>query len=149
MSQEPQPWDTQAVRRRLPVGAVPTNACWHPLPGRALRMSPDDVESMTHDQVRRLLPDGPSLVMSVREQDLDLESEADVLAIVRATDGGALVVGVAYELQGGPRARGQVCPECGSRDALLLGPADEHVVAELQGSAQLYQCADCASAWDG
>jgi hypothetical protein len=93
-----EPWETAAVMRQIPSGATPTAACWHPVPGRALRMAPDDVESLTQAQVRRRLPGGDQVVVSLRAADLDPASEAAVLALVEATDGGALVVGVAYEL---------------------------------------------------
>jgi predicted RNA-binding Zn-ribbon protein involved in translation (DUF1610 family) len=149
MTDPREPWETAAVRRQIPSGATLTTACWHPVPGRALRMAPDDVEGLTREQVRGRLPAGEQVVVSLRASDLDPESEAAVLAIVEATDGGALVVGVTYQLAPGPRALGQACPECGSRDAVVLGPADGHVATELRASAQLFQCRDCGSAWDG
>jgi hypothetical protein len=149
MTDPHEPWETAAVRRQIPSGATLTTACWHPVPGRALRMAPDDVEALTREQVRGRLPAGEQVVVSLRASDLDPESEAAVLAIVEATDGGALVVGVTYQLGSGPRALGQACPECGSGDAVVLGPADRHVASELRASAQLFQCGDCGSAWDG
>jgi hypothetical protein len=144
-----EPWETAAVLRQIPAGATLTTACWHPVPGRALRMAPDDVEALTREQVRGRLPAGEQVVVSLREADLDPGSEAAILALVEATDGGALVVGVTYEQAPARRAPGQSCPECGSRDALVLGPADRHVATELRESARLFQCGDCGSAWDG
>jgi hypothetical protein len=149
MTEIREPWETTAVLRQIPAGATLTTACWHPVPGRALRMAPDDVEALTREEVRSRLPAGEQVLVSLREADLDPGAEAAVLALVEATDGGALVVGVTYERAPAPGAMGQSCPECGSRDAEVLGPADRHVATGLRESARLFQCGDCGSAWDG
>lgn len=150
MSVAQDPWETRAVLGRLPDGAQLIAACWHPVPGRALRMSPDDVEALTHEQVRRRLPPGKHLVMSLRPADMEGEQDGGVTALLEATDGGVLVVGVSYELASAAKAtHDQTCPECGARDADVLGPADGHVAPGQRGMAQLFQCPECDSAWDG
>jgi hypothetical protein len=139
----PEPWQVRSVSGRLPAGARPTAACWHPVPGLALRNAPDDVEALTQEEVRRRLPTGPSLVVSLRETDIDPVTESAVLAMVRATGGGALVVGVAYD-DGTTRSyAGESCPECGATGPEVLGPAE----ADRPGVV-LLQCRDCGTAWD-
>jgi hypothetical protein len=111
-------------------------------------MSPDDVEAMTRDQVRDRLPEGHRLVVSLRADDLAAEDDPAIADVVASTDGGVLVVGVAYDVGTESAAHGQTCPECDRQDAVLLGPSDDHVAADVRGRAQLYQCRHCGSAWD-
>jgi hypothetical protein len=66
MTEAREPWETKAVQRQLPANASLVSACWQPLPGRAMRMSPDNVEALTADKVRQRLPPGHQLVMSIR-----------------------------------------------------------------------------------
>ncbi len=145
---EAQPWETKAVHSRLPVGASLVSACWQPLPGRAMRMSPDDVEALTTDKVRQRLPPGHQLVLSIRDEDLDPATESNVARLLKATDGGLLIVGVTYELSTARRSRDIACPECASGQIDALGPADQHVRLEQRGQTSLFQCQECGSAWD-
>lgn len=137
-----EPWQAEAVRAGLPQGARLISTCWQTVSGRAIRMSPDDLPSLMEDKVRARLPDGPQAVLSLRVEDFDPEREAVLVALAEATDGGVVVVGVAYELGGRPSSKSQECPECGAQhlerpDAGHAGP----------GPAVL-QCAECGSAWD-
>jgi hypothetical protein len=143
-----QPWETSLVMDALPVGAVATAALWMPVGGRALRNSPDDVVALTEQQVRTRLPQGEQLVVSIRKEDLIGSDDEELTRLVESTDGGAIVVGLAYDLPNQVRVYNQTCPECGSIDARLLGPADEHVAAGLREQASLYQCVECGTAWD-
>jgi predicted RNA-binding Zn-ribbon protein involved in translation (DUF1610 family) len=143
-----QPWEARLVVDALPVGAVPTAALWMPVAGRALRNSPDDVVSLTEAQVRDRLPRGDQLVLSIRRQDLEGHEDEDLLRLVDSTDGGAVVIGVTYELENRVRVYNQMCPECGSSEAELLGPADDQVAPGLRAEASLYQCSECGTAWD-
>jgi len=143
-----QPWETRIVMDALPSGAVPTAALWMPIAGRALRNSPDDVVSLTEQQVRNRLPQGEQLVMSVRAADLAYEEDAELARLLESTDGGAVVIGLTYQRSPGERIYDQVCPECGATNAARLGPADEHVAPGLRGTASLYQCEECGTAWD-
>jgi len=146
------PWETRLVMDALPSGAVPTAALWMPVAGRALRNSPDDVVALTEQQVRSRLPQGDQLVMSIRKDDLTrqdmYEEDVELTRLVESTDGGVIVIGLSYDRRDAVRVFNQVCPECGSTDAHLLGPADEHVAAGLRAEASLYQCAECGTAWD-
>lgn len=143
-----QPWEARIVMDTLPTGSAPTAALWMPVAGRALRNSPDDVVALTEQQVRSRLPQGEQLVMSIRKDDLVDEEDADLGRLVESTDGGAIVIGLTYDRQGAVRVFNQVCPECGSTDAQLLGPPDDHVAPGLRADASLYQCAECGTAWD-
>jgi hypothetical protein len=143
-----QPWEASLVTAALPSGAVPTAAVWVPVGGRALRNSPDDVVALTEEQVHSRLPKGPRLVMSLRYEDvIDSDDEA-LTRLVQSTDGGVIVIGMTYDLPNTVRAFNQMCPECGSVDAELLGPADQHVAAGLRDRVRLYRCAECGTAWD-
>jgi len=144
-----QPWETRIVMDALPSGAVATAAVWMPVPGRALRQSPDDVVALTEQQIRERLPKGEQLVMSIRQNDLTHQEDEDLARLVESTGGGAIVVGLTYDRQGVVRVYNQVCPECGSSDAQLLGPADDQVAPGLREDANLYQCVECGTAWDG
>ena len=99
-----------------------------PVAGRALRNSPDDVVTLTEQQVRGRLPQGDQLVMAIRKEDLVHQDDEELARLVDSTDGGVIVIGLTYARQI-PRCGSinQVCPECGSTDAQQLGPADEHV----------------------
>jgi hypothetical protein len=143
-----QPWETRIVMDALPSGAVPTAALWMPVAGRALRNSPDDVVALTEQQVRSRLPHGEQLVMSIRQDDLVDQDDEGLARLVESTDGGAIVIGLTYDRQGVVRVYNQTCPECGSSNAQLLGPADQHVAPGLRDEARLYQCAECGTAWD-
>jgi hypothetical protein len=144
-----EPWDTKAIQRALPPGAVPVAALWMPVAGRAVQRSPDDVVALTREQVRGRLPGAQHLVMALAAADLDPDEEADTLRLIESTDGGVIVVGVAYDLPSAPpRALGQSCPECGSTSAELLGPSDDSVAPEFREQARLYRCLDCGTAWD-
>jgi predicted RNA-binding Zn-ribbon protein involved in translation (DUF1610 family) len=143
-----QPWETRIVTDALPSGAVPTAALWMPVAGRALRNSPDDVVTLTEQQVRDRLPKGEQLVMSIRKDDLIHQDDDELTRLVDSTDGGVIVIGLTYDRQNTVRVYNQMCPECGSTDARLLGPADQHVAHELRAVANLYQCAECGTAWD-
>ena len=143
-----QPWDTSLVMDALPAGAVPTAALWMPVGGRALRNSPDDVVALTEEQVRGRLPGGRQLVMSIRREDLAETGDEELTRLVDSTDGGVIVIGLTYDLPGEVRVYNQPCPECGSTDATLLGPADQHVAPGLRAGASLYQCSECGTAWD-
>jgi predicted RNA-binding Zn-ribbon protein involved in translation (DUF1610 family) len=143
-----QPWETSIVTDALPSGAVPTAALWMPVAGRALRNSPDDVVALTKEQVRNRLPAGDHLVMSIRRPDLADHDDEDLGRLVDSTDGGAIVIGVTYALENRVRVYNQVCPECGSSEAELLGPSDEHVAPGLRANASLYRCSECGTAWD-
>jgi predicted RNA-binding Zn-ribbon protein involved in translation (DUF1610 family) len=143
-----QPWEMRIVMDALPPGAVPTAALWMPVAGRALRNSPDDVVALTEQQVRSRLPQGEHLVMSIRKDDLIYEDDEELMRLVDVTDGGAIVIGLTYQRQTLARAYGQMCPECGSTDAQRLGPADQHGAPGLRGTASLYQCVECGTAWD-
>jgi hypothetical protein len=143
-----QPWETRIVMDALPLAAVPTAALWMPVAGRALRNSPDDVVALTEQQVRDRLPKGEQLVMSIREEDLIHSDDEELARLVDSTDGGAVVIGLIYDRQNVVRVYNQACPECGSTGAQLLGPADQHVAPELHAEANLYQCAECGTAWD-
>ena len=143
-----QPWETTLVTDALPAGAVPTAALWMPVGGRALRNSPDDVVALTEEQVRSRLPRGRQLVLSISRADLVDRADEELARFVDATDGGAIVVGLTYDVPGEVRIYDQPCPECGSTDAQLLGPADDHVAPGLRERASLYQCSDCGTAWD-
>lgn len=142
-----QPWEARAVLRALPPDATPTAATWHVVPGRAIEMSPDDVVALTETLLRDRLPAGGRLVMSLRAEDLDPDSEANIRELVAATNGGVLVVAVGYEVPGVHGLQHE-CPECGSHRAQFLGPADAHVPEEARGSTGLFQCRDCGTAWD-
>jgi predicted RNA-binding Zn-ribbon protein involved in translation (DUF1610 family) len=144
----PQPWEARIVMDALPTGAVPTAALWMPVAGRALRNSPDDVVALTEQQVRARLPKGEQLVMAIRMDDLINHDDDALTRLVESTDGGAIVIGLTYDRQNVVRVYNQACPECGSTDAQLLGPADQHVAPELRAEANLYQCAECGTAWD-
>lgn len=144
-----QPWETRIVMDALPSGAVPTAALWMPVAGRALRNSPDDVVALTEQQVRGRLPDGDQLVMSVRREDLVHQDDAELARLVESTDGGVIVIGLTYDRNPTVRVFNQVCPECGSKNAQRLGPADEHVAVGERATASLYQCEECGTAWDG
>ncbi len=111
-------------------------------------MSPDNVEAMTYDKVRQRLPPGHKLVVSIRSEDLDPQSESRILSLAESTDGGALVVGVTYELGATTRRPARSCPECGAREVESLGPADQHVAHDLRSQAALFRCKECGSAWD-
>ncbi len=149
MDESREPWETKAIQRALPPGAVPVAALWMPVAGRAVERSPDDVVAMTSEQVRGRLPSAPHLVMALGADDLDRDEEADTLRLIESTDGGVIVVGVAYDLPSTPAmALGQSCPECGSESAEVLGPSDEHVAPEFAAQARLYRCLDCGTAWD-
>lgn len=143
-----QPWEVRAVTRALPSGATPTAATWHVVPGRAIEMAPDDVVALTKEQLKDRLPPGGRLAMAIRIEDLDLKEEAAVRDLVTATHGGVLVVAVSYDLPGVDTVNCEECPECGSRSAQFLGPADAHVPPEERGSTGLYRCRDCGTAWD-
>jgi hypothetical protein len=143
-----QPWETRIVMDALPTGAVPTAALWMPVAGRALRNSPDDVVTLTEQQVRSRLPQGDQLVMAIRKEDLVDHDDEELARLLDSTDGGAIVVGLTYARQNVVRVYNQVCPECGSTDAQHLGPADEHVAPGLRAEASLYQCVECGTAWD-
>ncbi len=111
-------------------------------------MSPDDVESLAQDEVRSRLPDARHLVMSLRIEDLDPERESELVTLAKATDGGAIVVGVAYQLQASAQAEAQECPECGSH---RLQPPEFVAAQEAMPAARcvaVFQCSDCGSAWD-
>ena len=143
-----QPWEASLVMEALPSGAVPTAAVWVPVGGRALRNSPDDVVAMTEEQVRSRLPQGQRLVMSLRYQDVVDRDDEALVRLVESTDGGVIVIGMTYDLPNEVRVFNQTCPECGSIDARLLGPADEQVAAGLREQASLYRCVECGTAWD-
>jgi predicted RNA-binding Zn-ribbon protein involved in translation (DUF1610 family) len=143
-----QPWETRIVMDALPSGAVPTAALWMPVAGRALRNSPDDVVALTEQQVRSRLPQGEQLVLSIRADDLINQDDEELARLVDSTDGGAIVIGLTYARQNSVRVYNQSCPDCGSTNAQLLGPADEHVAPGLRDEASLYQCAECGTAWD-
>jgi len=143
-----QPWENELVSTALPAGAVLTAGLWMPVAGRALRNSPDDVVALTEEQVRSCLPQGDQLVMSIKAQDLQEHPDDDFARLLDLTDGGAIVIGVTYDLGNKVRVYNQVCPECGSTEAELLGPADSHVAPGLRAGANLYQCPDCGTAWD-
>ncbi len=143
-----QPWETRIVTDALPSGSTPTAALWMPVAGRALRNSPDDVVALTEQQVRDRLPKGDQLVMSIGKEDLVDQVDDELTRLVESTDGGVIVIGLTYDRQNTVRVFNQSCPECGSIDAHLLGPADAHVAPELRANARLYQCAECGTAWD-
>lgn len=143
-----QPWENQIVSDALPAGAVLTAALWMPVAGRALRNSPDDVVALTEEQVRSRLPQGEQLVITIKREDLEAHPDERLGYLVDSTDGGVIVIGVTYDRGIRPRVFNQVCPECGSSDAELLGPADEHVAPGLRASVSLYQCTECGTAWD-
>jgi len=143
-----QPWETRIVTDALPSGATPVAALWMPVAGRALRNSPDDVVALTEQQVRDRLPKGEQLVISIGRDDLAGHDDDELARLVESTDGGVIVVGVTYDRQNSVRVYDQSCPECGSSNATLLGPADEHVAPEFRSQANLYQCAECGTAWD-
>ncbi len=143
-----EPWQAEALQKRLPSGATLISTCWQAVAGRALRMSPDDVESLAQDEVRSRLPDARHLVMSLRIEDLDPERESELVTLAKATDGGAIVVGVAYQLQASAPAEAQECPECGSH---RLQPPEFVAAQEAMPAARcvaVFQCSDCGSAWD-
>lgn len=143
-----EPWQAEALQKRLPAGATLISACWQAVAGRALRMSPDDVESLAQDEVRSRLPAARHLVMSLRVEDLDPERESELVLLAKATDGGAIVVGVAYELQASARAQGQSCPECGSRRLQVPEVVVAEEVMTVENGTAVFQCSDCGSAWD-
>ena len=143
-----QPWEASLVREALPSGAVPTAAVWVPVGGRALRNSPDDVVALTEEQVRSRLPQGQQLVMSLRYEDVVDRDDNALTRLVESTDGGVIVIGMTYDLPNEVRVFNQMCPECGSTKAELLGPADQHVAAGLRDRVRLYRCAECGTAWD-
>jgi len=143
-----QPWETRIVTDALPSGATPTAALWMPVAGRALRNSPDDVVALTEQQVRDRLPKGEQLVISIGKDDLVDGDDDELTRLVESTDGGVIVIGLAYDRQNAVRVFNQSCPECGSTNAELLGPADDHVAPELRAQVSLYQCAECGTAWD-
>ncbi len=143
-----QPWETRIVTDALPTGATPTAALWMPVAGRAMRNSPDDVVALTEQQVRARLPEGEQLVVSIGSGDIAEENDEELKRLVDSTDGGVVVIGVTYDRPGAVRVFNQSCPECGSSEADLLGPADQHVAAELRARVSLYQCAECGTAWD-
>ncbi|OAN35133.1 hypothetical protein [Mycolicibacterium iranicum] len=143
-----QPWENEIVSEALPTGAVLTAGLWMPVAGRALRNSPDDVVALTEDQVRSRLPNGDQLVLAIKAEDLQAHPDEDLARLLDSTDGGAIVIGVTYDLGNKVRVYNQICPECGSTDAELLGPADSHVAPGLRAAASLYQCTDCGTAWD-
>lgn len=143
-----QPWETTLVSDALPAGAVPTAALWMPVGGRALRNSPDDVVTLTEEQVRNRLPKGRQLVVSIRREDLVGRDDEELERLLESTDGGAIVIGMTYDLPGEVRVFDQPCPECGSREAELLGPADDHVAPGFREQASLFRCSECGTAWD-
>lgn len=143
-----QPWETRIVTDALPTGATPVAALWMPVAGRALRNSPDDVVALTEQQVRARLPNGEQLVISIGSDDIVEENDEELARLVESTDGGVVVIGLTYDRLGAVRVYNQSCPECGSTNAELLGPADEHVAAELRAQVSLYRCAECGTAWD-
>jgi hypothetical protein len=143
-----QPWETRIVTDALPPGATPTAALWMPVAGRALRNAPDDVVALTEQQVRDRLPAGEQVVISIAGADLVAAEDDELSRLVESTDGGVIVIGLTYDRAPAVRVYNQSCPECGSAEAELLGPADEHVAPELREQVSLYQCADCGTAWD-
>ncbi|KWX66603.1 hypothetical protein [Mycobacterium sp. NAZ190054] len=143
-----QPWENEIVSEALPAGAVLTAGMWMPVAGRALRNSPDDVVALTEEQVRSRLPQGEQLVVTIRREDLEAHPDEGLARLVDSTDGGVIVIGVTYDRGARPRVYNQVCPECGSTEAELLGPADQHVAPGFQDAANLYGCPDCGTAWD-
>jgi len=122
--------------------------------GAGLRLS--DERAALVDGGRRLaargLVIGSSGNLSIRKDDLTRQDmygeDVELTRLVESTDGGVIVIGLSYDRRDAVRVFNQVCPECGSTDAHLLGPADEHVAAGLRAEASLYQCADCGTAWD-
>src|SRR3954451_25208563 len=119
-----------------------------PVAASAMRNSPDGGVALSAQQVCSRLPQGEHLVMSIGKVGLIYEESLELMLLVDVTDGGSIVIGLTYQRQTLARAYGQMCPECGSTDAQRLGPADQHVAPGLRGTASLYQCVECGTAWD-
>ena len=80
----------------LPPSAKPTGTCCQPLHRRIIDSSPDDVIELTRQRVHDELGDGPHLVLTLRQDDLDPEQDRELYGLAERTDGGALVFGVSY-----------------------------------------------------
>jgi DNA-directed RNA polymerase subunit M/transcription elongation factor TFIIS len=144
----------------LPPGASPTDTLCQPLHRHVLEKSQGDVLELTREKVRQQFGDTPNVVITLRENDLDPDTDSDVYGLLKQTDGGTLVFGVAYvedDTRGDEkhqtRSQGALpvnaddsCPECGSTDAFEVKRAEN---PDANGRTQvLLECRGCGAVWD-
>ena len=143
----------------LPEGASPTETLCQPLHRHVLEKSQGDVLELTRQKVSQQFDDQSNVVITLRESDLDPNTDTDVYGLVKQTDGGVLVFGVAYVEENTQEDKHQIrsegpqpvnsedsCPECGSTDASEVKRAESR---DAHGRTQvLLECRECGAVWD-
>ena len=143
---------------RLPPSASPIDTLCQPLDRYVIEHAQGDVIELTARKVSEQMQGQPHIVVTIKQEDLDPVTDADLLRLLERTHGGVLVFGVSYSLDepstrsdssrlpGGSRVAGESCPECGCTEASRIEGADASSVAGAP--LALIECGDCGAVWE-
>jgi hypothetical protein len=147
------------VLAALPPDAVPRATIHHPIHGHVLAKAGDSVVAAATDAIARSFGATPHVVVALRDHEVD--EQPDLRRAMAQTEGGVLLVGVAFDRvqQEAPRTApshpsapqrthqvdpDETCPECGARSARV-----EPAPPDASGrEVMLHVCDDCGAAWD-
>ena len=145
----------------LPPNAAPTDTACQPLHRHVLERAQGDVVALTREKMGATFGDTPHVVVEVRDGDLDPRTDGELVGLLEQTEGGVLIFGVAYAVdgtapaEGGPMqfnsggpektVKGEECQECGSTDAFEVQRAEQ---PDAQGRiTRLVECRECGTVW--
>lgn len=149
----------------LPPGASPVDTACQPISRHVLEHAQGDIVDLTKQRLSEQFGDQAHIVITIRDGDLDPQTDGELTGLLAQTDGGLLIFAVAYD-QGlaGPGGTGpaafnstggttvrdarvdQDCPECGTMDPLEVSRADGPDAAGR--TAVVFQCRECDTVWD-
>jgi len=135
------------VYAQLPADAAPTDTVVRPISRYVLENAEGNVVEMVRQRVMEEFGETPHVVLTLRDGDLDPATDGELVPLLEDTDGGLLVFGVAYRLEGKAQVTtDEACPECGATGGVEISRAD---APDAYGRVTtLLECQECGTVWD-